>query len=208
MHAEGYGRGGEQMKDLTPVFFPESTRYARPNEGVPAMELPKRRPEFDIDAYMAWEEDQPERHEYLGGEAFAMSGGTDAHYTILGNAYAELRAALAGKPCRAFLSGMKLRVDRADAVFYPDVFVTCDPRDRQPEASLAKQHPALIVEVLSDSTAAFDRGRDHARPVTAGGVAREAPEQQQGTTHHGCTGSRKGDDGHGHAGRDETRPAP
>ena len=123
------------------------------------MELPKRRPEFDIDAYMAWEEDQPERHEYLGGEVFAMSGGTDAHYTILGNAYAELRAALAGKPCRAFLSGMKLRVDRADAVFYPDVFVTCDPRDRQPEASLAKQHPALIIEVLSDSTAAFDRGR-------------------------------------------------
>ena len=62
----------------------------------------KLKPEFDIDAYMAWEEDQPERHEYLGGEAFAMSGGTDAHYTILGNAYAELRAALAGKPCRAF----------------------------------------------------------------------------------------------------------
>ena len=123
------------------------------------MELPKRRPEFDIDAYMAWEEDQPERHEYLGGEVFAMSGGTDAHYTILGNAYVELRAALSGKPCRAFLSGMKLRVDRADAVFYPDVFVTCDPRDRQPEASLAKQHPALIIEVLSDSTAAFDRGR-------------------------------------------------
>ena len=123
------------------------------------MALPKLKPEFDIDAYMAWEEDQPERHEYLGGEVFAMSGGTDAHYTILGNAYAELRAALAGKPCRAFLSGMKLRVDRADAVFYPDVFVTCDPRDRQPEASLAKQHPALIIEVLSDSTAAFDRGR-------------------------------------------------
>ncbi len=54
---------------------------------------------------------------------------------------------------------MKLRIERADAVFYPDVFVTCDARDRQPEASLAKQHPALIIEVLSDSTAAFDRGR-------------------------------------------------
>ena len=123
------------------------------------MDLPKRRPDFDIDAYMAWEEDQPERHEYLGGEVFAMSGGTDAYYTILLNTATNLKVALSGKPCRAFLSGMKLRVDRADAVFYPDVFVTCDPRDRQPEASLAKQHPALIVEVLSDSTAAFDRGR-------------------------------------------------
>ncbi|HHW65608.1 MAG TPA: Uma2 family endonuclease, partial [Rhodocyclaceae bacterium] len=73
------------------------------------MALPKTAPEFDVDAYMAWEEDQPERHEYLAGEVFAMSGGTDAHYTILGNAYTGLRAALSGKPCRAFVSGMKLR---------------------------------------------------------------------------------------------------
>ena len=123
------------------------------------MALPKTQAEFDIDAYMEWEETQVERHEYLGGEVFAMSGGTDAHYTVLGNAYAGLRAALAGKACRAFISGMKLRIDRADVVFYPDVFVTCDPRDRQPDASLAKQHPSLIIEVLSDSTAAFDRGR-------------------------------------------------
>ena len=77
-------------------------------------------PEFDFDAYMAWEENQPELHEYLAGEVFAMSGGTDAHYTILGNAYAGLRAALAGKPCRAFVSGMKLRIERADAAFYPE----------------------------------------------------------------------------------------
>ncbi len=47
------------------------------------MALPKTAPEFDVDAYMAWEEDQPERHEYLAGEVFAMSGGTDAHYTFV-----------------------------------------------------------------------------------------------------------------------------
>ena len=123
------------------------------------MALPKTKPEFDVDAYMAWEDEQPERHEYLAGEVFAMSGGTDAHYTILLNTATSLKAALSGKPCRTFVSGMKLRIDRADAVFYPDVFVTCDARDRQPEASLAKQYPALIIEVLSDSTAAFDRGR-------------------------------------------------
>ena len=74
------------------------------------MALPKLKPEFDIDAYMAWEEDQPERHEYLGGEVFAMSGGTDAHYTILLNTATSLKVALSGKPCRAFLSGMKLRI--------------------------------------------------------------------------------------------------
>lgn len=123
------------------------------------MAMPKIASPFDIDAYMDWEDTQTERHEYLAGEVFAMSGGTDAHYTILGNTYSGLRSVLTGKPCRAFVSGMKLRIDRADAVFYPDVFVTCDPRDRQPDANLAKRHPSLIVEVLSDSTAAFDRGR-------------------------------------------------
>ena len=123
------------------------------------MALPQTQPGFDVESYLAWEKTQSERHEYFAGEVFAMSGGTDAHYTILLNTATSLKVALSGKPCRAFLSGMKLRVDRADAVFYPDVFVTCDPRDRQPEASLAKQHPALIIEVLSDSTAAFDRGR-------------------------------------------------
>ena len=120
------------------------------------MALPKTRPEFDVDAYMAWEEDQPERHEYLAGEVFAMSGGTDAHYTILGNAYAGLRATLSGKPCRTFVSGMKLRIDRADAVFYPDVFVTCAESDRA--HSHYKAAPSLVVEVLSPTTSAYDRG--------------------------------------------------
>ena len=54
---------------------------------------------------------------------------------------------------------MKLQVAPADASFYPDVFVSCDPRDRTPDAELVQRHPKLVVEVLSDSTAAFDRGR-------------------------------------------------
>lgn len=53
---------------------------------------------------------------------------------------------------------MKLRIDAADAVFYPDVLVTCDARDRGSDADTAKRHPTLIVEVLSVSTAAYDRG--------------------------------------------------
>ena len=54
---------------------------------------------------------------------------------------------------------MKLQVASADASFYPDVFVSCDPRDRTEDAELVQRHPKLVVEVLSDSTAAFDRGR-------------------------------------------------
>ncbi|MFO1404331.1 MAG: Uma2 family endonuclease [Azonexus sp.] len=123
------------------------------------MALPQTRSAFDIDAYLAWEETQEERHEYLAGEVFAMSGGSDTHFTILGNLFATLRGAFSGKPCRPFVSGMKVRVSAADTVFYPDVFVTCDERDRAPEGRLAKEHPVFVAEVLSASTAAFDRGR-------------------------------------------------
>ena len=123
------------------------------------MALPQTTPRFDVDSYLVWEETQAERHEYLVGEVFAISGGSDAHYTILGNLFASFRAALSGTPCRPFVSGMKVRIAAADAVLYPDVFVTRDSRDKAREAALAKAHPALIAEVLSDSTAAYDRGR-------------------------------------------------
>ncbi|HMX11197.1 MAG TPA: Uma2 family endonuclease [Burkholderiaceae bacterium] len=114
---------------------------------------------FDFATYMAWEAEQTERHEWVDGEVFAMTGARDAHNRIAGNLYVAFHQALRGSPCRVFMSDMKLRVESADAVFYPDVFVTCDARDRGPAADLAKQHPRLIVEVLSDSTAAYDRGR-------------------------------------------------
>lgn len=123
------------------------------------MVIPQTKNTFDMDAYMAWEETQVERHEYWSGEVFAMSGGTDAHYTILGNLFAAFKSSLSGSPCRSFVSGMKVQIKAADAVLYPDVFVTRDHRDKTPEANLAKTHPVLIAEVLSDSTAAYDRSR-------------------------------------------------
>ncbi|MGB2903015.1 MAG: Uma2 family endonuclease [Candidatus Dechloromonas phosphoritropha] len=116
-------------------------------------------PHLDLEADLAWEETQIERHEYLAGEVFVMSSGTDAHYAILGNFFAGLKASLSGTPCRPFVSGMKVHIETADAVLYPDVFVTCGARDKTSEAALAKAHPTLIAEVLSDSTAAYDRGR-------------------------------------------------
>jgi Uma2 family endonuclease len=122
------------------------------------MGAPKQSRPFSIDDFMAWEADQPERHEYLNGEAFAMTGAKDAHNTIAGNIFATLRTTLRGGPCRVFIADMKLRVEAADAVFYPDLLITCDPRDRGPDADTAKRHPTVLVEVLSDSTAAYDRG--------------------------------------------------
>lgn len=114
--------------------------------------------QFSLDDYLLWEAEQSERHEYLNGEVFAMTGARDTHNTIALNIASALRSALRGSPCRAFIADMKLRIDSANAAFYPDVMVTCDPRDKTPETDLAKQHPVLIVEVLSESTSAYDRG--------------------------------------------------
>ena len=112
------------------------------------------------DDYLAWEQRQDAKHEYWAGEVYAMVGARDAHVTVTGNVFALLRAHLRGTPCRTFISDMKLRVEAANAFFYPDVFVTCDARDR--DTDTYKAHPVLVVEVLSESTASFDRGRKFA----------------------------------------------
>ena len=111
---------------------------------------------FDADAYLVWEADQPDKSEFVAGEVFAMVGVRRAHATVALNVGAAMHEHLRGSPCLPFISDMKLRVAVADAFFYPDVMVTCDPRDRR--ADLFVEHPKLIVDILSDATAAYDRG--------------------------------------------------
>ena len=108
------------------------------------------------DDFLAWEATQPERHEFLAGEIYAMAGAEDRHVTVAGNCYVALRQHLAGTSCRTYMSDMKLRVAAADAYFYPDVLVTCSAADHA--SSLIKSEPKLVIEVLSPRTAAFDRG--------------------------------------------------
>jgi Uma2 family endonuclease len=106
--------------------------------------------------YLALEDKSPVKHEYIDGQVFAMSGVTDPHNTISLNLAVVLRNHLRGKGCRVFFADVKARIESRNCYYYPDVMVTCDPRDR--ETLLFKRHPCLIVEVLSDSTEAFDRG--------------------------------------------------
>lgn len=122
------------------------------------MALPQ--PKQTLENFLAWEHDQPERHFYYRGEIFAMVGVRQAHALVTLNIGAAFKAALRGTPCRAFVADMKLRIEAADAVFYPDVMVSCDARDRATPLYLS--HPKLVVEVLSESTAAFDRGEKFA----------------------------------------------
>ena len=117
----------------------------------------KHTPGMSVEEYFELEENNPDtRYEYLDGYAYMMAGGSANHATISGNIYAILRSLLRGGPCRAYNSNMKVRVSE-ERYFHPDVTVTCDPRDRG-VANLI-QSPRLVVEVLSPSTEAHDRGR-------------------------------------------------
>ncbi|MBU6404516.1 MAG: Uma2 family endonuclease [Proteobacteria bacterium] len=117
------------------------------------MSLPLEK--MSLQAFLDWENQQPGRHEFYRGEVFAMVGARRVHGIVVGNVFAALKSRLRGRPCQAFVESMKVRV-ADDAVFYPDVFVTCDARDLRTE--MVFEHPVLIVEVLSASTQAFDRG--------------------------------------------------
>lgn len=111
---------------------------------------------FDATAYLAWETDQPGKHEYVDGEVFAVAGASDAHVTVALNMAMALRNHLRGGPCSVFISDMKLRVEADNAFFYPDVFVTCAAADRL--QAQYKSSATLIVEVLLPATSAYDRG--------------------------------------------------
>lgn len=117
---------------------------------------PQHRALLDRETYLRWEAEQAEKHEYLAGEIFAMVGVRREHAVVTLTLGSRLREHLKGSRCQSFVAGMKLFVAAADTYFYPDVMVSCDERDRR--ADLAIEHPALVIEVLSESTAAYDRG--------------------------------------------------
>ena len=117
---------------------------------------PLRRTTFTADDYLTWEAEQPQRHEFIDGDVFAMAGAEDRHVTVCLNIAMALRQHLRGTPCRTFMSDMKLQVDAANSYFYPDVLVTCSAADA--DRRQVKRDPTLLVEVLSPSTEAYDRG--------------------------------------------------
>ncbi len=116
--------------------------------------LQKRR--MSAQEFLAWDEGQTIRHEFARGEVFMMAGGEDRNATVAGNLFIELRQHLRGTPCRVYVNDVKLRVEAADCYFYPDLMVTCSAADATDR--LIKREPVLVIEVLSPSTASFDRG--------------------------------------------------
>lgn len=122
------------------------------------MSLPLPHTPFTATDYLAWEVAQDTRSEFIDGEVYAMAGGTADHNVATGATYATLRQHLKGKPCRTHISDMKVHVEASNSFFYPDVMVSCSPADLSDGKAQTLSQPTLIAEVLSPSTAAFDRG--------------------------------------------------
>jgi Uma2 family endonuclease len=116
--------------------------------------------QFAFDEYLALEEDSLVRHEYLGGMAWAMAGGSPEHAAIIMNIGTLLTVALRDHPCRTFSSDLRIRVPATGLATYPDVSIVCerlelDPDDRKGQTVI---NPRVLVEVLSPSTEDYDRG--------------------------------------------------
>lgn len=113
-------------------------------------------PPLSIEDYLQLEAESAIKHEYINGAVHAMAGASDTHVTIALNIAALLRSHLRGSGCRVYIADMKARIEARNCFYYPDVMVACDPRDQ--ETPNYKRFPKLVIEVLSDSTEAFDRG--------------------------------------------------
>jgi Uma2 family endonuclease len=106
--------------------------------------------------FLAWEDRQEGRYEFAEGVVVAKAWADDRHVTVVGNVAMALHQHCAASPCQTYASAMRLRVDAIDSYFYPDVMVTCSPRDHA--SARLKSDPILVVEVLSPSTAGYDMG--------------------------------------------------
>jgi Uma2 family endonuclease len=111
-------------------------------------------PNLTVAEYLEGELHSPVKHEYVAGQVFTMAGTSLGHNTLATNIHGLLREALRGGPCRAFVADIKVHVERANAFYYPDVVVTCDPVNPKDHV-IAR--PVLIVEVLSPSTEKIDQ---------------------------------------------------
>ena len=102
------------------------------------------------------------RHEYINGELIAMSGASRAHNLITGNIFGELRALLRGSRCETYMSDMRVSTQPTASYFYPDVVVVCEEPRFEDDVFDTLLNPIILVEVLSSSTEAYDRGEKFA----------------------------------------------
>ena len=108
--------------------------------------------------YLAWERKQPFKNEYHNGQIVAMSGASRAHNLVTMNVANQLYNQLVDQECEVYVNEMRVRASPTVSYFYPDVVVVCSEPRFEDDTFDTLLNPILVVEVLSPSTAAFDRG--------------------------------------------------
>lgn len=138
------------------------------------MAAPKLQHRCTVDEYLALERASIERHIYLDGDIFAMAGESVPHGTISVNIIVSIGTQLKGTPCQAFTKDMKVRSgpipesgrSKKGLYSYPDVLVVCGDREFHDAHKDIILNPKVIIEILSESTEAFDRGEKFTRLQT------------------------------------------
>ena len=108
--------------------------------------------------YLAWERKQPFKNEYHNGQIIAMSGASRWHNRITLDTATQLNIQLMESDCEVFAGDMRVRTDPTVSYFYPDVIVVCDEPRFEDDTFDTLLNPIVVIEVLSPSTAAYDRG--------------------------------------------------
>jgi Uma2 family endonuclease len=123
------------------------------------MAIAKSIPRLSEAEYLEIERRAEIKSEYLGGEMFAMSGGTPLHSQIAGNLIRELGTKLLAGPCIVYTSDLRVKVEAFGLYTYPDVTVACGDPQLEDDQRDTLLNPTVIVEILSDSREAYDRGK-------------------------------------------------
>lgn len=113
------------------------------------------------EVYLEGERVSPIKHEYRCGHVYAVVGAKKPHIVIASNLIIMLGNHLSDSPCLVLTSDIKVRLEEANCYYYPDVAITCDERDTNSTEDFIL-YPILVIEVLSPSTASFDRGEKFA----------------------------------------------
>lgn len=119
-------------------------------------------PYYTPEQYLALERKADCKSEYLNGQIMAMAGASRLHNLIAGNFYREVSQQLRGRPCEAYISDMRVKVSHTGLYAYPDVAVVCGDIRFEEADNDTLLNPTVIVEVLSPSTEAYDRGEKFA----------------------------------------------
>jgi Uma2 family endonuclease len=141
--------------------------------------------------YLEQERRAGHKSEYCQGEVLAMAGASRRHALIVGNLVRELGEQLKERPCEVYSSDMRLRVSPTRLYTYPDVLVVCGPPQFADDQGDTLLNPTVIIEVLSDSTSDYDRGRkfQHYRTLPSLAeyltIAQDAPRVERWTRQPG-----------------------